>query len=93
VDGGLAVKRTGALLLLSLFGIFLLLFPGLWHELGRRLRFALLLASGLMLAAGVGGALAGRFETLSVAERAMTVVGITLLAGAWVGVARSSLRR
>jgi len=87
------MKRTGALLLLSLLGVALLLFPGLWRELGRRLRLALLLASGLLLAGGVGGALAGRFETLSVAERAMTVAGVTLLATAWIGVARSSLRR
>jgi hypothetical protein len=87
------VKRTGALLLLSLLGVVLVLFPGLWRELGRRLRVALLAASGLLLAGGVAGALGGRFETLSAGERAMSIAGIALLGAAWVGAVRSALKR
>ncbi len=87
------MKRAGALLLLSLAGVVLLLFPGLWRELGRRLRVALVAASGLLLLGGVGGALSGRFDTLTTGERAMAFAGLVLLAAAWLGVVAASLRR
>lgn len=87
------MKRTGALLLLALAGVVVLLFPGLARELGRRLRLALVVASGALLVFGIGGALTGRFETLAPGERAMTVVGIVVLGTAWVLVVRSSLKR
>jgi hypothetical protein len=80
------VKRTGALLLLAVAGVVVLLFPGLMRELGRRVRLALVVASGALLVFGIGGALTGRFETLTAGERAMSVVGILILASAWIGV-------
>ena len=87
------MRRTAALLLAALAGVVLLLFPGVWKELGRRLRLALVVMSGALLVFGIAGALTGRFETLTAGERAMTVVGIAVLGTAWVLVVRSSLKR
>jgi hypothetical protein len=87
------VRRTGALLLLALAGVVLVLFPGLIRELGRRARIALVVASGAMLVFGIAGALTGRFETLTLGQRAMTVAGILLLSSAWIAVVRGSPKR
>jgi hypothetical protein len=69
------------------------LFPGLIRELGRRARIALVVASGAMLFFGIAGALTGRFETLTLGQRAMTVAGILLLSSAWIAVVRGSPKR
>jgi hypothetical protein len=46
-----------------------------------------------MLVFGIAGALTGRFETLTLGQRAMTVAGILLLSSAWIAVVRGSPKR
>jgi len=87
------LKRAALLLLLVGAPHVLALFPGLILALGRGALFFLVHVSGLLLAAGVATAFSSRFEALGSGERITMVVGLALLGTAWIGVARSALRR
>ena len=86
------MRRSAVLALLGLGAVLLVLFPGLWRALAKRLRVFLVIVSGLTLAAGVTTLASTRFGTLTTPERVLTAAGVGLLGFAWVAVARTALR-
>jgi hypothetical protein len=86
------VKRAALLLLVFGAPLLLLAFPGLLRSLARRARLFLVIVSGLTLAAGVTTSFSAGFASRPAGEKALTVAGVAVLAGAWLAVAGAALR-